>query len=262
MVIVVCIKQVPSNSDVDIDEETGVLRRAGVESKINPYDLFAIEAALQLKERCGATVYAITMGPPQAREIIREAFMMGVDEGVMLSDSRFAGADVLATAFTLAQGIRKLPGPDLIVCGKQTTDGDTAQVGPEIANFLDIPHVVNVRAIREIDQSSVTVETDMERTTSILRVELPCLLAVDPGIGQPRLPSFRKKMQTLDREVKIFSLDDFEDRDDRKYGLLGSPTQVIRIFPPPVRTGHETWEGDGDDLSARMVEKLADLKFL
>ena len=262
MNILVCIKQVPSSTEVDIDEKTGVLKRSGIESKINPYDLYAIEAAVQLKDKYNATVYAITMGPLQAEEIIKEAFMMGVDEGVMLSDRKFAGADVLATAYTLSQGIKKLPAPDLIICGKQTTDGDTAQVGPEIANFLDIPHAAYIKNIIELDKSSVTVETDMDKTTDILKIKLPCLITVDSGIGQARLPSFRKKLKSQNRNIPIYKLDDFQDKDEKNYGLTGSPTQVIKIFPPSSNDEHEIWEGKSDELSSRIVNKLDELKFI
>jgi electron transfer flavoprotein beta subunit len=141
--ITTCIKQVPGTTKVDVDPETGVLIRDGIESKMNPYDLYALETALQIKATQDATITVISMGPPQATEIIKEAYMMGADDGLLLSDRKFAGADVLSTAYTLSQGIITKGMPDLIVCGKQTTDGDTAQVGPEMAEFLGIPHVAN-----------------------------------------------------------------------------------------------------------------------
>jgi electron transfer flavoprotein beta subunit len=262
MNILVCIKQVPSSTEVDIDEKTGVLRRAGIESKINPYDLYAIEAAAQLKDKYKATVHTITMGPPQAKEIIKEAFMMGVDDGIMISDSKFAGADVLATAYTLAQGIKKLPKSDLIICGKQTTDGDTAQVGPEIANFLNIPHAAYIKNIIELDETSITVETDMDKTTETIRIKLPCLITVDSGIGQARLPSFIRKLHTQNKKIPTYKLNDFEDKDENKYGLTGSPTQVIKIFPPPSNDEHEIWEGKSEELSTRIADKLTELKFI
>ena len=147
MNILVCIKQVPGSTNVEVDPVTGVLKRDGIQSKMNPYDLYALEAALSLSESYGGKVDVITMGPPQAKEIIIEAIAMGAEGGAILSDRKFAGADVLATAYTISQGIKKMGEYDLIICGKQTTDGDTAQVGAEVAEFLNLPNVSNVLSI-------------------------------------------------------------------------------------------------------------------
>ncbi|MCJ7688761.1 MAG: electron transfer flavoprotein subunit beta/FixA family protein, partial [Clostridiaceae bacterium] len=155
MEILVCIKQVPGTSNVEVDPVTGVLKRDGIDSKMNPFDLFALETALKIKEQEGGVIKVITMGPPQAKDVIREAYMMGADEGALVSDRKFAGADVLATSYTLSQGVKKMGGFDLILCGKQTTDGDTAQVGPEMAEYLGIPHIANVLKIEEIKEKSV-----------------------------------------------------------------------------------------------------------
>ncbi|MDR3602471.1 MAG: electron transfer flavoprotein subunit beta/FixA family protein, partial [Desulfosporosinus sp.] len=152
MEILVCIKQVPGISKIEVDPITGVLKRDGVDSKMNPYDLYAIETALRIKEQVGGTVKVISMGPPQAQDVIKEAYMMGADEGALVSDRKFAGADVLATAYTISQGVRKMGNFDLILCGKQTTDGDTAQVGPEMAEYLGIPHIANVLKIIELKE--------------------------------------------------------------------------------------------------------------
>jgi len=262
MEILVCIKQVPGTSEVEVDEKTGVLKSDGVDSKLNPYDLYAIETALKIKEENGAKVNVITMGPPQAAEIIQEAYMMGADKGALLTDRKFAGADVLATSYTLAQGVKKMGNMDLIICGKQTTDGDTAQVGPEMAEFLDIPHVANVRKIVEIKDDSIVVEMDMPNTIEIADIKFPCLITVEKGIFQPRLPSFKLKLATKDREIPFYSLKDFEDQNEKKYGLNGSPTQVSRIFPPEGNTDHEIWRGTGEEISDRLLTKLKDLKFV
>jgi electron transfer flavoprotein beta subunit len=262
MKIVVCIKQVPGTSEVEVDEKTGVLKRDGVDSKLNPYDLYALETALRIKQAHGATVQAISMGPPQAAQVLREAYMMGVDEGVLLTDRRFAGADVLATAYALSQGIRQSGMPDLIICGKMTTDGDTAQVGPEIAEFLDLPHVANVLRILEVGADAITVEMDMAATVEVARIQYPCLITVEKGICQPRLPSFRLKLQTRDRAVPHLTLDQLPDQDAGHYGLNGSPTQVKRIFPPAVNADHELWTGPGPDLATRLDAKLQQLKFV
>lgn len=262
MDIFVCIKQVPGTSEVEVDEKTGVLKRDGVDSKMNPYDLYAVEAAIKMKEDKGGEVTVLSMGPPQAAEIIRESYMMGADKGALFTDRKFAGADVLATSYTLAQGIKKLGNPDLIICGKMTTDGDTAQVGPEIAEFLNIPHVANVKKILEIKEDSIVLEMDMPHTVEVVDVKLPCLIAVDKDIYQPRLPSFKKKLATKDREIPFYSLKDLDDHDEMKYGLNGSPTQVKRIFPPKANTDHEIWEGTGGELSEKLFDKLKELKFI
>ena len=258
----VCIKQVPGTTKIEVDPITGVLKRDGVDSKMNPYDLFAIETALRIKEQKGGTITVISMGPPQAKEVIKEAFMMGVDVGALVSDRKFAGADVLATAYTISQGVRKLGKFDLILCGKQTTDGDTAQVGPEMAEYLGIPHMANVLRIIEIKETSVIVEMDMAKTIEIAEIQYPCLLSVEKDIFQPRLPSYKKKVSTQDREIKVISFNDLEDNDESRYGLTGSPTQVERIFPPAVNNERETWIGTSAQLSLQITDKLKRLKFI
>lgn len=262
MDILVCIKQVPGTTRVEIDEKTGVLKRSGVDSKMNPYDLYALETGLRIKAKMKGKISVISMGPPQAVEVIKEAYCMGVDEGVLLSDKRFAGADTLSTAYAISQGIKKMGKFDLIICGKQTTDGDTAQVGPEVAESLDIPNAANVRKITEIDDNSITVEMDMGEVVQISKIEFPCLITVDKDIFQPRLPSYRKKIATRNKEVKLYSLKDFEDKDEKKYGLSGSPTQVERIFPPAVNTNKEIWKGSDPELSDRLYKELKKLKFV
>ncbi|MFR6016189.1 MAG: electron transfer flavoprotein subunit beta/FixA family protein [Paraclostridium sordellii] len=260
MEILVCIKQVPGTSEVEVDEKTGVLKRDGVDSKMNPYDLYALETALKIKEENGAKVKVLSMGPPQAKQIIQEAFMMGADEGALVSDRKFAGADVLATSYTISQGIRKFGDTDLIICGKQTTDGDTAQVGPEIAEFLNIPHVTNVTKLIETKEKSIVVEVDMPNTREICEVEFPCLITVEKEIFQPRLPSFRLKLETKDKEIPMISLKDFEDKDEKHYGLNGSPTQVIKIFPPTSDIEKEVWSGE--EISSKLLNKIKDLKLI
>lgn len=260
--ITTCIKQVPGTTKVEVDESTGVLKRDGIESKMNPYDLYALETALKIKEKKGAVLTVVSMGPPQASEVIREAYMMGADDGLLLSDRKFAGADVLSTAYTLSQGVATQDMPDLIICGKQTTDGDTAQVGPEMAEFLDIPHVANVTCIREVREDSIVVDMDMPNAVETVEVEFPCLITVEKGIHQPRLPSFRLKMSTRDKAVPMLSIKDFTDQEESRYGLKGSPTQVVRIFPPATDRERETWQGGGPELAGRIHDKLMGEKFI
>jgi len=262
MNILVCIKQVPGTNKVEVDEQTGVLKRAGIESKMNPYDLYALETALRIKERVGGTITVLTMGPMQAESIIREAYMMGVDEGYILSDRTFAGADVLATSYTLSQGIKIIGNFDLIICGKQTTDGDTAQVGPAIAEHLDIPHVAWVSKINEVDDRKITVEQDLAESVECVELYYPCLITVEKDIVQPRLPSYRKKLETRDKPVKMVTFRDLPDQDEKKYGLKGSPTQVEKVFPPESNTDRILFEGHPDELTDKCYDTLKRLKFI
>ena len=262
MEILVCVKQVPGTSEVEVDPVTGVLKRDGVDSKMNPYDLFALETALRIKKENNATLKTITMGPPQAKKVISESFSMGVDEGAIVSDRKFGGADVLATAYTLAQGIKKIGNPDLIICGKQTTDGDTAQVGPETAEYLNIRHVTNVTKIIEVGEKSIVVETDLPTTLEVCEISYPCLLTVEKDIFQPRLPSFKLKMETKDKEIPMITLKDMDDTDEKHYGLNGSATQVIRIFPPEPNTDKDIVRGNSDELTETLFNKIVDLKIL
>lgn len=261
--IIVCIKQVPGTTHVAIDEKTGVLKREGVESKINPYDLYALETALRLKEQHpDLTTVALTMGPRQAEQSLREALMMGIDEAVLISDRRFAGADVLATAQTLSQAILTIGDLGLILCGQQTTDGDTAQVGPEIAEFLDLPHAANVTALFDFTPQSISAHMDLPVTVETIRMQVPCLISVNKGIHTPRLPSFKLKKTTRHLPIKILTLNDLPDTNPQHYGLDGSPTQVVRIFPPDHSVSHDVWEGSGVELADRLYLHLRDQKFV
>lgn len=262
MNIIVCVKQVPETNKAEVDPVTGVIKREGFDAKTNPYDLYALETALRLKEKYSGTVTVITMGPGQAEDVIKEAYSMGADNGILISDRRFAGSDVLATSYALSQGIKSSGGFDLIICGKQTTDGDTAQVGPEIGEHLNIPSVANVLEIIDVRDNKITVKTDMPATVETIRVTLPCLLCVSENIFQPRLPSYIKKHETKDKPVKILTLDDFTDKGPEKYGLDGSPTRVKRIFPPEVNDRREMIHGTSNELAGKIYSTLSDLKLI
>lgn len=261
MNIIVCIKQVPGSNKVDIDPQTGVLKRDGAQTKVNPYDLYAIETAMRIKEQLGGKVTAVTMGPNQAEEMMREAFMMGVDDAVIFSDRTFAGADVLATAYTLAQGIQALGDYDLIVCGKQTTDGDTAQVGPAIAEYLSIPHAAWVTEIREMTKDAILVGQNFVNERQLAQMKLPCLITVEKDIFTPRLPSYRLKEQTKDKKVRILTFADFKDQDKNHYGLKGSATSVERIFPPETAEGQIFLDGDSADVAEKLCDIFAQNKY-
>lgn len=262
MNIVVCIKQVPGSSKVEIDEITGVIKRDTAEAKMNPYDLYAIETAIYIKEKIGAQVTVVTMGPDQATEIIKEAYMMGVDDGYVLSDRKFAGADVLASSYTLSQGISAIGVYDLIICGKQTTDGDTAQVGPAIAEYLDIPHVAWVKAVIDVTKEDITVEQNLENITQVNQINLPCLITVEKGIFEPRLPSYRLKLSTVGREVNKLNFKDYADQDEGKYGLRGSATNVERTWVPEACSDQVYMEGDSDEIARSLFEVLKSKKFI
>lgn len=260
--MLVCIKQVPGTNNVLIDPETGVMKREGVQSKLNPFDLTALETAVRIKEQIGGVVTVLSMGPRQAEGIIREAYMMGADAGFLLSDRRFAGADVLATAYTLAQGIAAIGPFDLIICGKQTTDGDTAQVGPELAEMLSMPHVTWVSKIDSVTTETIVVEQDLQELTQVARLAYPCLITVERNAFQPRLPSYRRKLATAEREITILTLDNLENSDESCYGLRGSATQVERIFPPAVNNDRMTLEGSSEELADRLYRLLQDLRYV
>ncbi|NMA07078.1 MAG: electron transfer flavoprotein subunit beta/FixA family protein, partial [Ruminococcaceae bacterium] len=217
MNIFVCIKQVPAVSKVEVDKKTGVLKRAGVKSKMNPYDLFALETALRLKEQTGGKVTVGTMGPLQAKNVVQEAYMMGADKGYVFSDRRLGGADVLATSYALSQAIRIIGDFDLILCGKQTTDGDTAQVGPSIAEHMGIPHAAWVSKVMPREKG-ILVEQQLQDVIETVLLPFPCLITVEQNIYTPRLPSMKMRIETRDKDITVFGMDDFIDRDPENYG--------------------------------------------
>ena len=255
MQVIVCIKQVPATTQVKINPETNTLIREGVESIINPYDAYAIEEGLRVRERCGGTVTILTMGPPQAEAALKEAISLGADTAVLLSDRAFAGSDTWATSYTLAQGIKKIGDFDLIVCGKQAIDGDTAQVGPGIAEFLDIPFVAYIRKIEQIKAGYLRVERLMDEGYEIIETTLPALITVVKEINEPRLPSLRGQMKAKQAEITAWNQTDLGAADD-KVGLPGSPTKVVKIFTPPPRGKGETLTGSTQEIANKLVGHL------
>ncbi|HUJ18428.1 MAG TPA: electron transfer flavoprotein subunit beta/FixA family protein [Nitrospirota bacterium] len=255
MNIIVLVKQVPDTSEVKINRETNTLIRDGVPSIINPFDMFAIEEALRLREKHGGKVTAVTMGPPQAAESLKEAVAMGVDDVVLISDRAFAGADTWATSYTLAKGIRKIGSFDLVIAGKQAIDGDTAQVGPETAEMLGIPFVAYIRKIENIDSGKMTVERMMDEGYDVVETSLPALITVVKEINQPRLPSLKGKMKAKSLKVATLTAKDIE-ADENMIGLKGSPTKVVRIFPPAPRGQREILAGTLDQQVEQAVKKL------
>ena len=262
MKILVCVKQVPGSTNVEVDPVTGVLKRSGIPSKINPYDLYGIEMALSLAERFGGTVESLTMGPPQAKAVIQETVSMGVKKGTVLTDRKFAGADVLATAYTISQGIRKWGQFDLIICGKQTTDGDTAQVGAEVAEYLGIPNVSNVLSVEDCQNGELLLTTSLDDKIVTLTAAMPCLISVDGDINTPRLPSYKIRKTLTEDAVTFLTFGDFDDQNPDHYGLSGSATQVERIFPPEKTAQKQTITGDSDIQAQQLYQLLLDKKML
>ena len=256
--ILVCIKQVPDTTDVKIDPENNTLVREGVVSIINPFDMYAIEEAVRLKEQHGGRTTVLTMGPPQAEAALREAVSMGIDEAVLVSDRAFAGSDTLATSYTLARAIKKLGPFSLILCGKQASDGDTAQVGPGISTHLEIPQVTYVKKIESFSDGVARVERMTEEGFEVLETPLPCLLTVVKEINVPRLPSLKGKMRAKGTKIQMFTAQNL-DCEEARLGLKGSPTQVIKIFQPERRKGGEVLHGDADDLTDRLVDFLKEV---
>ena len=254
MNIIVCIKQVPETTEVRINPETNTLIREGVKSIINPFDMYAIEEAVRFKEKFGGKATVITMGPPQAEAALREALSLGIDEAILITDRAFAGSDTWATSYTLAQVIRKIGAFDLILCGKQASDGDTAQVGPGISAHLDIPQVTYVKKIEELRDNSLRVERMMEEGYEVIETPLPCLLTVVKEINEPRLPSLKGMLRAKSAKITVWTQKELS-LDSQSIGLCGSPTQVIKIFTPPPRIGGQILKGDTQEI----VEKLAGL---
>ena len=261
MKILVCMKQVPATSQVEVDPETGSLKRLGTDTRTNPYDLSALETALRLREQLGGTVTVLTMGPAQAESMMRDAYMMGADDAVILSDRKFAGSDVLATSYTLSQGVRLLGGADLILCGRQTTDGDTAQIGPAIAEHLHLPHAAWVNAITDVNDKRIQVRQDLASVFQVSEMRYPCLITVDKDVCVPRLPSYRRKAEAAAKPIRIVSCQDLPDPDMTRFGLVGSPTTVERIFPPPAGGGSVTLEGTAAEKAGQLFDLLARAKY-
>ena len=242
MRILVCVKQVPSSSQVRLDPETKTLIRDGRQSVLNPFDAYAIEEAVRWKEALGGTVTVLSMGIPSTERLLRDAIARGADEGVLLSDRAFAGADTLATSYTLAAGIRRLGDFSLILCGRMAVDGDTAQIGPELAEQLGIPHVAEVSRILAVQGHQAVVEKEADGSRLKLAVALPALLTVTREINQPRLPPLAGIRRGGTGTVHLWGAGELETSPERT-GLSGSPTQVVETCVPKREQICEPVEG-------------------
>jgi len=255
MNIIVCIKQVPDTTEVRIDPVSKNLVREGVKSIINPFDAYAIEEGVRLKEKFGGKVIVLTMGPPQAEAVLREAISLGCDEAVLVSDRAFAGSDTLATSYTLSKAIEKIKDYDLVICGKQAIDGDTAQVGPGVAATLDVPQITYVRKIEEIKDGNIKAERATEEGYEVVETRLPCLITVVKEINVPRLPSLKGKMKAKSAVIQVWKAVDIGAEEDR-IGLKGSPTEVWKVFTPPPRPKGKIFEGEAQHSVDQLVESL------
>jgi electron transfer flavoprotein beta subunit len=263
--IAVCIKQVPQTTEVKIDPETHTLVREGVESQINPFDLYALEEAVRVKERLTesgdeSAVTVITMGPPQAESALREAISLGADDAILLSDRAFAGSDTWATSYALACAIQKIE-PSLVFCGMQAIDGDTGQVGPGIAVHLDYGSATYAAKIESIETRKIVVTRLIENGYETVSVRMPAVLTVVKEINEPRTPSLRGKMNAKKAEITVWKAEDIGAPSD-KVGLLGSPTQVIKIFCPPHREGGEKWSGEAPELADKIAGLLKEMEVI
>ncbi len=259
MNIVVFVKEVPDMEKVKFDRERGVIDRSSASAQINPFDLNALQAAVDIKEEVGGKITAISMGPPSAEESVKEAIARGADEGILLTDRNFAGADTWATSFILSHAAKKFGDYDLILCGEMSVDGDTAQVGPQAAEFLDIPHVAFVWDIDEINEDSLVVKTDQWNSTYLQKIELPGLVTVTKDLNAPQLPSLQDKMKAKKAEIKTWGLEDFDEYniDGDDVGLTGSLTKVKNIEVPPEE-GRESkvWEEGYEEALDELTELL------
>lgn len=266
MRVVVCIKQVPDTSEVKINPETNTLMREGVASIVNPFDEFAIEEGIRIKEQHGGETIVLTMGPPQAEDVLKTALAMGCDKAYLISDRAFAGSDTLATALTISAAIRKIEqtdGPvDIVICGKQAIDGDTGQVGPGIAVRLDLPPLTYVSKVREINptQKYIIVERLMERGKEVVKSSLPALLTVVKDINSPRYPSLFEIKKASKKPLIKLGIADLGIKEEQT-GLKGSPTWVNKIFTPELKNvSGEIFQGEPEECVKKLTEKLLELK--
>jgi electron transfer flavoprotein beta subunit len=253
--IIVCLKQVPGTTEVKINPETNSLIREGIENIINPFDTYALEEGVRLREKHGGRVTVLTMGPPQAEAALREAISLGADEAILLSDRAFAVADTWATAYTLSRATVKIEAYDLIICGRQTIDGDTGQVGPELAEMLDIPFIAYVSHIEEIKGKYLRVTRMVEEGHEVIETTLPAVITVAKEINVPRLPSLRGMMKSKSAAITTWTLADLDANPD-KVGLAGSSTQVIKVFFPQRVHQAEMLSGNLEQQVATLVDRL------
>lgn len=259
MKIIVCVKQVPDPEHASMNIETGTVVREGVELMVNPFDLYAVEEALKIKEDLGGEVIVISMGPPQAEEALKEVIAMGADEGILLTSLDFAGADTWATSYTLSMACKKIGNFDLILCGKQAIDGDTAQVGPGIAAQLSIPQITFVRKIEEITDKKISAQRLVEGGYELISSPLPLVMTVVKEINDPRLPTLKGKLRARKVEIQKWGPEDINANKER-IGLSGSPTRVVEIFTPKLTKEGKIFSDDEiEDAALEIIKKQEEM---
>ena len=263
MKIIVLVKQVPNTAEVKLDPKTGNLIREGIESIINPDDRHALEAAARLREVAGGKVTVLSMGPPQAIDAVSEAMGMGADEGILLTDRAFAGADTWATSSTLGKAVETIGDFDVILCGRQAIDGDTAQIGPQVADYLKIPQVTYVFGIEEIKEKSLVVKRRLEDGFERVECDLPALLTVIGEMNTPRYPLVNRLIDACREKapIKIWNAADIGVQ-TRDIGLEGSLTHVIKTFAPKLQRQIEMIQGDAKTAVKTLAGKLKEKKLL
>ena len=261
MNIVVCLKQVPDTTDVKIDPNTNTLIRQGIKAVINPFDSFALEEGVRLKEKSGGKVTAISMGPPQATDMLRDAIAVGADDAILLSDIAFAGSDTLATSATLGKAIEKIKAYDLIICGRQTLDGDTGQVGPELAENLGIPFIAYVSKIEEIANGKIRVQRMVEDGYETIEASLPAVITVVKEICVPRMPSLRGVFKSKSAQIPTWTANDIAAAKET-IGQAGSGTWVVKVFYPQRIQHAEMLKGEPEIQVKALIEKLREVKLI
>lgn len=259
MNIIVCIKQVPGTNEVKMDPATNTIIRENVAAIINPFDTYAIEEAVKIKEKYGAEVNGLSMGIPAAEEMLREAISLRVDKAFLLTDRKFAGADTLATSYALSRGVEKIGKFDLIICGKQATDGDTAQVGPSLAKILGIAYATNISKIIKIEKNIMQCMKITDDGYEEIEIKLPALITVVKEINIPRLPSIKSMKNAKEAKIETMTFNDVQ-ADENKLGLKGSPTQVRKTFVPVHSVDSITIEGSSEKKAEKLVEILLSLE--
>jgi len=259
--IIVCIKQVLETTEVEFDKETGRLKREGIAAIINPFDEYAIETGLRIKEKSGGLVKVLSMGPPNAEQALRDAIALGADEAYLATDHVFAGADTWATGYTLAKCVQKIGEFDIIICGLKTTDGDTGQTGPEMAEVLDVPCICYVNEIISIKDGIITLKRSLDEGIELLETKLPLVITVSKDIAHPRLATLRGRIAA--KKAVINQLTNKElDLDVKTIGLEGSFTRVIKIFTPQINFDGEIIQGNPNELADAIFYKLKEVKVI
>lgn len=261
MNVVVCIKQVPGTTEVKIDAKTNTLSRQGVKAIINPFDMYAVEEGIRLKERFGGKVTVLTMGPPQAEEALKETLSLGVDDVILLTDRLFAGSDTLATAYALSKAVAKIGSCDLVICGKQTFDGDTGQVGPELAQRLGLPFVAYVSKVEEVANGRMKVQRMVEDGHEQIDMPLPGVITVVKEINVPRMPSLRGLSKSKSYKIPHWTAAEL-GINEKEVGLAGSPTRVVKVFYPQRVQKAEIFKGSPEEQVAQLLDKLQEAKLI